>query len=110
MASDGETSKDGHRAISPAAVNSSPRMVSISSIFVPIILADRRFRRVCLIRYLYDSMELMSVSRKHLHRYLSEFEFRHNYRELDDGKRTVAAIKAANNKRLTYKQQIGEIE
>src|SRR5437879_7186061 len=48
-----------------------------------------------------------SVSRKHLHRYLSEFEFRHNHRELDDGERTVAAIRAANNKRLTYAQQVG---
>jgi len=49
-----------------------------------------------------------SVSRKHLHRYLSEFEFRHNHRELDDGERTVAAIRAANNKRLTYAEQVGE--
>lgn len=50
-----------------------------------------------------------SVSKKHLHRYLSEFEFRHNHREAADGQRTVAAIKAANNKRLTYKQQVGEV-
>jgi transposase-like protein len=50
-----------------------------------------------------------SVSRKHLHRYLAEFEFRHNHRELDDGERTIAAIRAANNKRLTYAQQIGEV-
>jgi len=50
-----------------------------------------------------------SVSRKHLHRYLSEFEFRHNHRELDDGQRTVAAIRAANNKRLTYAQQVGDV-
>ena len=50
-----------------------------------------------------------SVSRKHLHRYLSEFEFRHNHRELDDGERTVAAIRAANNKRLTYAQQIADV-
>jgi transposase-like protein len=49
-----------------------------------------------------------SVSRKHLHRYLSEFEFRHNHRELDDGQRTVVAIRSANNKRLTYRQQVGE--
>lgn len=48
-----------------------------------------------------------SVSKKHLARYLAEFEFRHNYRELDDGQRTVAAIRAANNKRLTYKEQVG---
>jgi transposase-like protein len=49
-----------------------------------------------------------SVSKKHLHRYLSEFEFRHNHRELDDGQRTVAAIRAANNKRLTYAEQVGK--
>lgn len=28
-----------------------------------------------------------SVSKKHLHRYLSEFEFRYNHRELSDGER-----------------------
>lgn len=48
-----------------------------------------------------------SVSKKHLHRYLSEFEFRHNHRFLEDGKRTAKAIRAANNKRLTYAQQVG---
>ena len=48
-----------------------------------------------------------SVSRKHLHRYLSEFEFRFNNRELTDGQRTIAAIKAAQGKRLTYAEQVG---
>lgn len=49
-----------------------------------------------------------SVSKKHLHRYLSEFQFRHNNNELNDGQRVIAAIKAAQGKRLTYKQQVGE--
>lgn len=44
-----------------------------------------------------------NVSKEHLHRYLAEYEFRYNHRELDDGPRTVAAIKAAQGKRLTYK-------
>jgi ISXO2-like transposase domain len=48
-----------------------------------------------------------SVSRKHLHRYLGEFEFRHNHRELSDGERARTAIRAANGKRLTYLDQIG---
>ena len=48
-----------------------------------------------------------SVSRKHLHRYLSEFQFRYNRNELTDGQRTVAAIKAAQGKRLTYAEQVG---
>jgi len=40
------------------------------------------------------------VSRKHLHRYVSEFEFRYNTRTLDDGERTVRAIRGAEGKRL----------
>jgi transposase-like protein len=47
-----------------------------------------------------------SVSRKHLHRYLSEFQFRFNNRDLTDGERAVAAIKAAQGKRLTYAEQV----
>lgn len=48
-----------------------------------------------------------SVSRKHLHRYLSEFEFRYNHREESDGERARQAIRAANGKRLLYKEVIG---
>lgn len=48
-----------------------------------------------------------AVSKKHLHRYLSEFEFRYNGRKLSDGQRTLAAIKQAQGKRLTYAQQVG---
>jgi transposase-like protein len=44
-----------------------------------------------------------NVSKAHLHRYMSEFEFRYNNRHLDDGDRTNAAIKAAEGKRLMYK-------
>jgi transposase-like protein len=45
-----------------------------------------------------------SVSKKHLHRYLAEYEFRYNGRELSDGERTVAAIQAADGKRLRYRE------
>jgi hypothetical protein len=44
---------------------------------------------------------------KHLHRYLAEFEFRYNHRVglgIGDIDRTLAAIRAAGGKRLTYKQ------
>lgn len=44
-----------------------------------------------------------SVSKKHLHRYVSEFEFRYNTRKLDDGERTLAAIRQADGKRLFYR-------
>ena len=47
-----------------------------------------------------------SVSRKHLHRYLSEFEYRWNTRKLDDGARIGMAIRSASGKRLTYAQQL----
>jgi transposase-like protein len=49
-----------------------------------------------------------SVSRKHLHRYVSEAEFLYNTRSLNDGERTVLAIQSADNRRLTYKQQTGK--
>ena len=45
-----------------------------------------------------------AVSKEHLHRYLSEYEFRYNHRELEDGARVAAAIKASEGKRLTYRE------
>ena len=45
-----------------------------------------------------------NVSHQHLHRYLSEFEFRYNSRKLDDGARTALAIQKAHGKRLMYRQ------
>lgn len=44
------------------------------------------------------------VSKKHLPRYLAEFDFRWNHRKSTDGQRTVAALKKAEGKRLAYKQ------
>ncbi len=42
-------------------------------------------------------------SKQHLHRYLSEFDFRYNHRGVEDGARAIAAIRLAEGKRLTYK-------
>jgi ISXO2 transposase-like protein len=45
-------------------------------------------------------------SEKHLHRYLSEFDFRYSNRialGVDDGERRMLAIKNAAGKRLTYR-------
>lgn len=47
-----------------------------------------------------------SVSKEHLHRYMAEFEFRYNFRELEDGERTVMAILGAEGKRLRYRESI----
>lgn len=44
---------------------------------------------------------------KHLHRYLSEYDFRYNHRiklGFNDMDRTLAAVKGAEGKRLTYRQ------
>jgi transposase-like protein len=48
------------------------------------------------------------VSKQHLHRYLSEFDFRYNARDVDDGERRQLAIKAVVGKRLTYYPAKGE--
>lgn len=49
-----------------------------------------------------------NVSKEHLHRYMSEFEFRYNNRHMEDGDRTNAAIKASEGKRLVYKTPAGK--
>jgi len=45
-----------------------------------------------------------SISKKHLHRYGAEFEHRWNTRGVDDGERTVEAIRKAWGKRLMYRE------
>lgn len=44
-----------------------------------------------------------SISPKYLPLYLAEFDHRWNYRKDTDGQRTIAAIKCATGKRMTYK-------
>ena len=44
-----------------------------------------------------------AVSKKHLHRYVGEFDFRWNTRRMNDGERTVAAVQGAAGKRLDHK-------
>lgn len=40
------------------------------------------------------------VGKQHLHRYLSEFDFRYNARKVSDGERTTMALKSTTGKRL----------
>jgi transposase-like protein len=42
------------------------------------------------------------ISKQHLHRYLSEFDFRYNTRDVDDGERRQFAIKQVVGKCLAY--------
>ncbi len=47
------------------------------------------------------------VDKKHLHRYLAEFDFRYNNRSkvhIEDAERAARALKGAEGKRLTYRQ------
>jgi transposase-like protein len=44
-----------------------------------------------------------NVSREYLHRYLWQYDFLWNNRKLNDGERTIAAVKSVEGKRLTYK-------
>ena len=47
-----------------------------------------------------------SESRKRLHRYVSEVEFKYDNRGLSDGERTAKLIRASVDCRLTYARQI----
>ncbi len=51
------------------------------------------------------------VSEEHLHRYLAEFDFRHNNRAalgVDNEERTERALQGIIGKRLTYRTTRGE--
>ena len=47
---------------------------------------------------------LHNISEAHLHRYLSEFDFRHNTRTMSDAERGDEFLKGAKGKRLMYHQ------
>lgn len=47
-----------------------------------------------------------AVSKRHLHRYASEFEFRWNNRKMDDGERVIRAVRASEGKRLLYRKPL----
>jgi transposase-like protein len=47
------------------------------------------------------------VGKQHLHRYLSEFDFRYNSRNVEDGERSLLAIRKVSGKRLTYRDSSG---
>jgi len=49
-----------------------------------------------------------NVSREYLHRYLWQFDFLWNNHQMNDGERTIAVIKAAEGKRLMYKDPVAE--
>ena len=48
-----------------------------------------------------------SISEQHLHRYLSEFDFRYNGRRISDAERTAKALAGIVGKRLTYRRTDG---
>jgi transposase-like protein len=50
-----------------------------------------------------------NVSREYLHRYLWHFDFLWNNRKMNDGERTVLAVKAAEGKRLIYREPSGHL-
>lgn len=46
------------------------------------------------------------ISKKHLHRYCAEFDFRWNGRVMEDSERRDAAVKGAEGKRLLYRNPV----
>jgi hypothetical protein len=48
------------------------------------------------------------ISEAHLHRYLAEFDFRYNRRDISDAERANELLHGAKGKRLLYRQLDGE--
>jgi hypothetical protein len=49
------------------------------------------------------------VSKQHLHRYLSEFDFRYNTRKITDGERSCRMIGKVGGKRLKYRDLVPKV-
>jgi hypothetical protein len=49
-----------------------------------------------------------NVGRKHLHRYVAEFDFRWNARKVVDGERLARAVRSAEGKRLRYREPVAK--
>lgn len=47
-----------------------------------------------------------AVSKRHLHRYMSQFEFLHNTRMMNDGERTLELLRLTEGKRLMYRDPV----
>lgn len=50
-----------------------------------------------------------NVSGKHLDRHLAEFDFKWNTRKVDDGERLACAVRAAEGKRLRYRELVAKV-
>jgi transposase-like protein len=50
------------------------------------------------------------VGKQHLHRYLSEFDFRYNSRKEKDGDRTLMALNSVSGKRLMLRDSLGKAQ
>jgi transposase-like protein len=50
------------------------------------------------------------VSREHLHRYLNEFDFRYNARDITDSERAERALSGFDGKHLTYRGSCGKAD
>ncbi len=48
------------------------------------------------------------MSKRHLHRYLREFDFRYNARDVTDCERAVMALLVIDGKRLTYRDPLSK--
>jgi hypothetical protein len=50
------------------------------------------------------SCRYLKASKQHLHRYLSEFDFRHNARHITEGQRAALALRGVAGRLLTYQK------
>ena len=70
------------------------------------VFVGRTHKRQCMRhpRGVYGTFH--HLSKQHLHRYLSEFDFRYNKRDISDGERTEKAIQSVVGKRLMYRTRL----
>lgn len=72
------------------------------TLYCSILFCPRSWRYFATLKLGIDGI-YHHVGRKHLNRYLAEFDFRYNSREVSDVERRDLAIKRVGGKRLKYR-------
>jgi hypothetical protein len=65
---------------------------------------DRQRGSHIILRHSEPPHRRLALGLAHLHRYVDEFSFQYNTRKMDDGERTLAAIRASDGRALTIER------
>jgi hypothetical protein len=85
---------------------SAPSGEDVSSLMLPLPRFNRRivppFITLSVSNFVRVCPTMFRIGKRHLRRYVCEFDFRYNNRDISDAERTAVALRGIEGKRLLY--------